>query len=251
MDSLKDRVSSGIETGKLLLTEATHRVRALEEDLKARREVDVEGMVAGLRARLEEQLELTPLPIDADLAERHAPLKLGRVRTFAWQSPQLRKIVLSHIALAPVIEGLAMTLIPTVEHDFPSFAADLMALPWRISVNADVYGREWQTRDSLRSMRTTFMRLGSGAGPLWSAKLSSGNGLHAKLRPRQVDEGCAALNQAVAAYLTELADAPPGRSTEGQAQFFNAFHTNGPRVGMLSRLLGEAWAERYSRLVFE
>lgn len=241
----------GLEVGKHLLSEAGHRVRALEEDLKARHEVDVAGMVAGVRARLEEQLELTPLPIDGDLAEKQGPLKMGRVRTQAWQSPRLRKIVLSHIDMAPMIEGLALTLIPVADLDFPSFAADLMALPWRISVNADVYGREWQTRDALRSMRTTYLRLGSGSGPLWAARLGSGHGLHAKLRPRQVDEGVAALSQGLAAYLGELADAPPGRSTEGQAMFFNAFHTNGPRAGMLSRVMGEPWAERYSRLVFE
>lgn len=246
-----DRLAKGIEIGKQLLADAARRARTLEEDLKARREVDVAGMVAGLRARLLDQLPLTALPLDADLQEKAGPLGLGSVRTEAWQCDRLRKVVLSHIRLPPMIEGVALTLIPSTELDFPCFAADLMALPWRLSVNADVYGREWQTRDVLRGVSTTFFRLGSGSGPLWAAKLASGQGLHAKLRPRQVEEGFAALSQGLGAFLTALADAPPGRSGESQEQFFYTFHQNGPRKGMLRRLFGEAWAERYSRLVFE
>lgn len=245
-----DRLAKGIELGKLLLAETSRRARTLEEDLKARREVDVAGMFAGLRARLVDQLPLAPLPIDADLADKPGPLGLGRVHTEAWQSDRLRKVVLSHVSLPPIIEGVALTLIPVTELDFPCFAADLMALPWQISVNADVYGRDWQTREALRSVRTTFFRLGSGPGPLWLGKLGSGQGLHAKLRPRQVEEGLAALTQGMAAYLGELADAPPGRSVEGQAMVFHAFHQNGPRK-RLARILGEPWAERYSRLLFE
>ena len=147
--------------------------------------------------------------------------------------------------------GLAMTLLPVHELDFPCFAADLMALPWRISVNVDVYGRDWQTRDSLSSLRLPYQRLSNRSAPLWAARLGSGHGLHAKLRPRQVDEGFAGLTQGVAAYLKELEDAPPGRSIESQTQFFYGFHQNGPRVGPLKRVMGDEWAERYSRLVFE
>ncbi len=245
-----DRLAKGIEIGKQLLAEASRRARTLEEDLKARREVDVAGMVAGLRARLLDQLPLAALPLDADLQEKAGPLGLGRVRTEAWQTDRLRKVVLSHISLPPMIEGVALSLIPITDLDFPSFAADLMALPWRISVNADVYGRDWQTRDALRPVRTTFFRLGGGPGPQWVGKLGSGQGLHARLRPHQVEEGLAALTQGMATYLGELADAPPGRSIEGQTLVFRAFHQHGPRK-RLARLLGEPWAERYSRLLFE
>ncbi|MCS6914659.1 MAG: hypothetical protein RMK29_10325 [Myxococcales bacterium] len=236
--------------GKKLLEELRHRVRALEEDLKARREVEVEGMVAGVRARLEQRLALQPLPVAPDLLDRRGPLGLGRVRTQAFSAPPLRKVVLSHVALPPVVEGLALTLLPELMLDVPCFAADLMALPTRVSVHADVYGADWQTRRSLQGLRTTFVRLGSGPGPLWAARLSSGHGLHVRLRPRQVDEGFAALTQALAAYLDELQDGPPGRSTTYQQAFFQAFHTHGPRR-RLAPLLGQDWAERYSRLLFE
>jgi len=244
-------LATGLEVGKQMAGEAARRVRMLEEDLKARQEVDVAGMVAGLRARLSEQLKLEPLPVDADLAERCLTAGLGRIRTEVWRTERLRKVALSHIAVPGFLDGLALTVLPSVELDFPCFAADLMALPWRVSVNADVYGRDWQTRDALLSMQTTFQRLGSDSGPLWAARLGSGHGLHAKLRPRQIEEGFAALSQGLAAYLSELGDAPPGRSDEAQAQFFQAFHENGPRKGMLRRLSGDAWAERYSRLIFE
>lgn len=245
-----DRLSKGIAVGKMLFQEATHQARRIEEDLKARREVDVAGMVAGLRARLSEQLTLEPLPIDGDLALKSGPLGLGKVQTWAFSTPKLRKVVLSHVSMPPLIEGLALTLLPTPDQDFPIFAADLMALPFFISVNADVYGRDWQTREVLRSMETTFMRLSASRGPAWSAKLGSGRGLHAKLRPHNIEEGFAALLQGTASYLTELQDAPPGRSVEGQAMVFQTFHTHGPKK-RLSRILGEEWAERYSRLLFE
>jgi hypothetical protein len=248
---VQQSIEVGIHAGKLMVEETTRRLRGLEEDIKARREIDVAGMVAGLRARLSEQLQLEALPLDADLSERRLPLGLGRVRSEAWRGPQLRKVVLSHIAIPGMIEGLALTLLPTTDLDFPSFAADLMALPWRVSVNADVYGREWQVSGALSGLRTTFRRIGSTDGPLWSAKLASGHGLHAKLRPRQVEDGFAALSQGLAAYLGELKDGPPGRSVESQEQFFHTFHNNGPRKGMLRRLFGEDWTERYSRLLFE
>lgn len=234
--------------------ELAQRARSLETDLRARREADVAGMVAGLRARLAEQLQLTPLPVDAELAERTAPLGLGRVRTEAWQGGRLRKVVLSHIELRPVglplIEGLALTLLPVHEIDAPCFFADLMALPVRVSVNADVYGREWQTQGVLDTLRPAFFRLGSGPGPAWVGKLGSGHGLHAKLRPAQIEEGFGALSQAMAAYVSSLQDPAPGRSGEAQEQVFLTFHRFGPRQ-RLAKVFGEPWAERYSRLLFE
>ncbi len=230
---------------------ARKKAQEIEEDLKARREVEVEGMVAGVRARLEERLSLSPLPVDGDLSDRKGPLHWGRVRTSVFRAARLRKIVLSHISMPPIIEGLALVVIPVPDLDVPVFAADLMALPTRVSVNADVYGRDWQTRNALLPMAPTFRHLGSSAGPVWAARLGSGRGLHAKLHPRVVDQGFAALTQALQCYLDELDQAAPGRSTEPQMAFFQAFHDNGPRKGPLSRIMGESWAERYSRLVFE
>ena len=90
---LRDGLLRGLAMGKELLGEAGHKARALEEDIKARREIDVEGMVAGLRARLAEQLKLEPLPIDADLAEKKLVAGLGRIRTEAWRSERLRKVI--------------------------------------------------------------------------------------------------------------------------------------------------------------
>ncbi len=45
---LETALGRGVEAGKRLAGEATHRARTLEEDLRARREVDVAAMVAGL-----------------------------------------------------------------------------------------------------------------------------------------------------------------------------------------------------------
>ncbi len=248
---MAQRLRQGLFLGQKWFADAVHHVRALEEDLKARREIDVAGMVAGLRARLFEQLKLEALPIASDLADRELPRGLGRVRAEAWRSDRLRKIVLSHFAVPGIIEGLALTALPKSELAAPCFAADFLALPWRLSVHADVYGTKAQTRDALRGMHTTFVKLGSGSGPAWAQSLGSGHGLHAKLRPRQVEEGFAALSQGMYAYLVELADCAAGDCTEAQQQFFQAFHEFGPRRGMLRRLFGDAWAERYSRLVFE
>lgn len=255
---LAARISQGLSSSRQVMGQVgealSHKAREIETDLRARREADVAGMVAGLRARLAEQLPLTPLPIDADLQEKAAPLGLGRVRTEAWQGGRLRKVVLSHIELRPVglpvIEGFALTLLPTQDADYPCFFADLMALPLRVSVNADVYGRDWQTQGVLAALRPTFFRLGSSGPPKWVGKHGSGQGLHAKLRPAQVEEGFGALLQGMAAYLGGLADPPPGRSTEAQEQIFYLFHQNGPRQ-RLARIFGEPWAERYSRLLFE
>ncbi|MGZ3407290.1 MAG: hypothetical protein ACXVAN_12650, partial [Polyangia bacterium] len=79
------------------------QLRVLEELVKARLEVDVPGRVAGVRARVESRLHLSPLPIEADLAAKPGPFGLGSVRTWAWESPEARKVVLSHIGLRPMI----------------------------------------------------------------------------------------------------------------------------------------------------
>ena len=244
----------GLTYGRLAFEEASHRARTIEEDLKARREVDIAGMVNGLRARLGEQLELEELPIDGDLRNHSLPLGVSSVSTWAYRSKKVRKIVLSHVvvspSLLPAVEGLALTIFPEYEWDVPSFLCDLMALPWWVSVNAEVYGREWQTQNVLTPLRSAFLRLGSESGPLWCAKQASGDGLHAKLRPRQVEEGFAALTQALSQYVQVFNDPPPGRSKSDQEALFAAFHQNGPRLRM-RRPFGDAWAERYSRLLFE
>lgn len=229
------------------------QLRVLEELVKARLEVDVPGMVAGVRARIESRLHLLALPIDADLANKPAPLGLGAVRTWAWQSPEARKIVLSHVGLRPVIEGFALVIHP-LARAAPIFGADLMALPTRLSVNADVYGARTLTAGVLEPLGESFGRLRSHAGPPWAQPIASGVGLHARPSPRLVDDAFAALTAAIGRYL-DVVTVAEGRPSDGapapQREFFEAFHAHGPRKGPLGRLFGAAWAERYSRLIFE
>jgi hypothetical protein len=228
------------------------QARVLEELVKARLEVDVVGLHAGMRARLEARLALQPIPVAADLADKQGPLGLGRVRTTAWEAPRFRKIVLSHIAMTPVIDGFALVALPLPRLDAPVFACDLMALPTRVSVNADVYGPKELTRDVLQPLGESFVRLGAGAGPAWATTIASGVGLHARVSPRSVDDAFGALTAALARYLDAVqptVDGPLGAAA--QRDFFQAFHEHGPRKGPLGRIFGEAWAERYSRLIFE
>lgn len=229
------------------------QLRVLEELLKARLEVDVPGMVQGVRARLESRLRLTPLPVDADLTNKPGPLGFGAVRTWAWQAPEARKVVLSHIGLRPVIEGLALVIHPH-KRAAPIFGADLMALPTRLSVNADVYGTPTLTVGVLEPLGESFGRLRSHQGPSWAQPIASGAGLHARPSLRLVDDAFAALTGAIGRYLDVLSATTEGSSdgnVPSQRQFFEAFHAHGPRKGPLGHLFGAAWAERYSRLIFE
>jgi hypothetical protein len=235
-----------------VVDEVMHKVRVLEELIKARLEVDVAGLVAGVRARLSSRLTLSPIPVAADLGDRQGPLGWGFVRTTAWEAQGFRKIVLSQVSMRPVIEGFALVAIPHARLGAPVFAADLMALPTRVSVNADVYGTPELARDVLAPLGESFVRLGAGAGPAWAAPIASGVGLHAKASPRMVDDAFGALTAALARYLDVVAGAAekPG-GPEMQKQFFQLFHEHGPRKGPLGRIMGVAWAERYSRLIFE
>ncbi len=229
------------------------QLRVLEELVKARLEVDVPGMVAGVKARVESRLHLTALPIDADLANKPGPFGLGSVRTWAWESPEARKVVLSHIGLRPVIEGFALVVHPS-RRAAPILGADLMALPTRLSVNADVYGARALTAGVLEPLAENFGRLRSSDGPAWAREIASGAGLHARPSPRLVDDAFAALTGAVGRYLDVLTAAKEGTSdgnVPSQREFFSAFHEYGPRKGPLGHLFGAAWAERYSRLIFE
>jgi hypothetical protein len=227
------------------------QLRVAEELVKARLEVDVPGMVAGVKARLESRLHLKALPIDADLANKPAPLSLGSVRTLAWESAEARKVVLSHVALRPLVEGFALVIHPAVRRRAPIFGADLMALPTRLSVNADVYGPSSMTSGVLDPLGENFTRLGSHAGPEWARAIASGAGLHARPSPRLVEDAFAALTAAVGRYLDVLMAAEEASEPPLGGEFFAAFHAHGPRRGALGRVFGAAWAERYSRLIFE
>src|SRR5438094_7929311 len=160
------------------------RVRVVEELVKARLEVDVAGVVSGVRARLESRLQLAPIPVAADLADRAGPLGWGRVRTTAWEAAGFRKIVLSHVAMRPLVEGFALVLLPQPKLAAPVFACDLMALPTSVSVNADVYGAgelAAKSHEVLAPLVESFARLGSRPGPEWSAGLAAGGGPAAKV----------------------------------------------------------------------
>jgi hypothetical protein len=154
--------------------------------------------------------------------------------------------------MTPVIDGFALVVLPLPRLEAPVFACDLMALPTRVSVNADVYGPKELTRDVLQPLGESFVRLGAGAGPAWATTIASGVGLHARVSPRSVDDAFGALTAALARYLDAVqptVDGPQGAAA--QRDFFQAFHEHGPRKGPLGRIFGEAWAERYSRLIFE
>jgi|GEM_PF-3342806 len=233
------------------------RARVVEALLKARLEVDLPGLVAGVRARLTSRLQLQAIPVEADLADRAGPLGWGRVQTWAWSAPRLRKVVLSHVSMRPIIEGFALVLSPESGYAAPVFAADLMALPTRVSANADQYGvRHAPFQASLRGLGESFVRLETSGGPAWGADLASGVGLHTKLSPRMTEGAFAALSAALGSYLDTL-DGLSTHSTTPEAdelarqKFFQLFHEHGPRRGPLGRLFGAAWAERYSHLVFE
>jgi hypothetical protein len=232
------------------------QLRVFEELIRARMQVDVAGMVAGVRARLESRFALTPLPVDADLSDKRGPAGWGHVRTTAWQAPGCRKIVLSHVAMPPVIEGFALVVLPLPRKLAPIFAGDLMALPTRLSVNADLYAApslQAVARQALEPLAESFARLESGGGPSWAHAIGSGRGLHTKVSPRAVDDAFAGLNAALGRALDTLAAAPEEDDAGSQSQklFFEAFHTHGPRRGPLGTLFGAPWAERYSRLIFE
>jgi hypothetical protein len=237
-----------------MFDQVMRQARVLEEMVKARLEVDVPGLLAGVRARLESRLALEPMPVPADLAEQRGPVGWGAVRTQAWQSPELRKVVLSYVSLPPIIQGFALVLLPRPRLAAPVFGADLMALPTRVSVNADVYGlpAELPLREVLEPLAESFVRLGARHGPAWATDISSGVGLHAKVSPRVAKDGFAALTAALARYLDALSVAPDGPGgASAQRIFFERFHAHGPRTGPVSRVFGSEWAERYSRLIFE
>jgi hypothetical protein len=244
-----------------MLENVMRQLRVFEELVRARMQVDVAGMVAGVRARLESRLALEALPVDADLSDKRGPAGWGRIVTTAWQAPGYRKIVLSHIDMPPVIDGLAIVVLPLPKKAAPVFAADLMALPTRVSVNADLYvapSLHEMARQALEPLGESFARLESGGGPSWAQALASGRGLHAKLTPRAVDDAFAGLNAALGRALDVITIAPEetevggsGSGAETQRLFFEAFHAHGPRKGPLGTIFGSTWAERYSRLIFE
>jgi hypothetical protein len=230
-------------------------LRFLEEEIKARLEADISGLASGVRGRLESSLPLSPVTVAPELLAKEGPFGFGEIRTEAWEAPGVRKLVLSTVRARPIVEGFAIVILPDKKLRAPVFAGDFMALPTRISVHADVYGtRELGSLplDTLAPLKEHFARLGTSSGPPFAAGLSSGLGLHAKLSPRLVDEAFAALTAALGRALEVMKGAGPGDGgARTQEIFFQTFHTHGPRRGVLGRLMGREWADRYSRLIFE
>jgi hypothetical protein len=221
--------------------------------LQAGQNVSVEHLADSLREHLARRLhDLQPIEVDADLREGRGRFGVGFVQTQLFRAPgaRLRKAVLTQISVRPLMEGFALVLQPDLGVDHPTFAADFILLPARLSVNAEAYGLSWQGRRALSPAWERFAALGAGPGPQWAVHLSTPQGLHAKLHPERAQEALDVLVLGLHAYLDALESAPSGSSKEGQDQFFRAFHANGPRTGPLRRVMGDAWAERYSRAVF-
>lgn len=243
-----DAVRGHLDTG-------LRQARVLEEQWKARLEVDIAGMQSGVRARLESALPLTAIPVDADLSAPEGPFGWGTLRTEVYAAPKIRKIVFSTVSQRPMLEGYAVVILPDPELAAPIFACDFMGLPTHISVNADAYGTRELGRaplEMLAPLRESFGRLGTGSGPPWSLGLASGVGLHAKVTPRLASDANAAISAALGRALEVISQAQPGPGgAESQAAFFRAFHAHGPRKGPIRYVYGPAFAERYSRLVFE
>ncbi len=237
-----------------LLERVGRQIRVCEELIDARLQVDMPGIVQGVRARLESQLHLEPMTIEPELADRRGPLRWGRVTTSAWRAPGLRKIILSAVDMRPLVEGLAVVVLPAFDRAAPIFACDLMALPTQLSIHLDLYGGA-QIRPlldgGLASLDESFARLGGHQSTPWSAHLQSGHGLHARVSLRAIDDCCTALNAGLSRAVEILASSPAGDSTAWQKRFFETFSAHGPSTGPLGRLFGAEFAERYGRLMFE
>ncbi len=229
--------------------------KRFEERLLARTQVDVDGLAAGLRARLAARLPLAPLSVAPDLEVGRAAFGLWSVRTSLWDAPRLRKIALSQVRVLPMVEGVALVLLPSPELDFPVLACDLMALPARLSLNVELYGAPALRplcRSILAPHEAALTQLRNRARPAWSEVIASGHGAHARVDPRRIEECSSTLFGVVGGYLEALERARPGAlGVPSQRTFFAAFHQQGPRKGAVSRVLGQPWAERYSRLMFE
>lgn len=247
--------SLGARLRALVLDVPIREAKRLEERITARTQIEVGGIVAGVRARLESHLPLHALPVAGDLAQQRGPLGWGRIETQLWEAPRVRKAALSSVRLLPVVEGLALVIAPSPELDYPVLACDFMALPARLSLNIELYGAP-ALRPLCQSifapLQPSFTELRNRPGPPWAQVISSGAGVHARVDPRRVEECVAALGGSIGHYLAGLAAAPPGPlGIPSQRTFFTAFHAEGPRQRAVGRVFGAEWAARYSKLMFE
>lgn len=238
-----------------LLEIPVREAKRLEERLLARTQIDLASLGAGLRTRLEAHLPLHALPIASDLQTGKAAFGAWKVMTEVWDAPRLRKVALSSVSVLPMVEGVALVLLPSPELDLPVFACDLMALPARLSLNIELFGAPAMrplAQKILAPHEASLARLRNRKGKAWSAVIESGYGVHARVDPRRIEECSAALFAVLGAYLSALTEAKTGElGVPSQRTFFQAFHEHGPKKGPVGRVFGAEWAERYSRLMFE
>ena len=149
------------------------------------------------------------------------------MRTWAWQSGEARKVVLSHIGAAAASSRVSRWSSIRGRRAAPIFGADLMALPTRLSVNADVYGARELTAGVLEPLGETFrsaqVARRAGVGACRSRRAPVCTRVPSL---RLVDDAFAALTAAIGRYLdvlTAAKEATAGGQRRVSTRLFHGF----------------------------
>lgn len=237
------------------------KVGALLGRLRKRYSLNVPELVADVVARIRGTLPTEDYPLQPDMKRKNARFWIGRggIENFAFRTRAIEKLVVSRIALSPIIEGFAVTLFPRPDLDAPVLGAAAMLLPMRMSFFLELCSSRYEDPTFMERWGARFAPIRArfpilaGVGPAWSREIASGYGLQAKMGFDHTDQVLAALHAYLDEYLSLLGgagavDREVGRAS--QERFFRIFSENDPARRPLPRLFGNEWTSRYSRVLF-
>jgi hypothetical protein len=190
---------------------------------------------------------------------------LATIASFVLESERIARAVVSHVRVAPLFAGIAITVHPHPTFDAPLLLADVMVPPpgsTRAFLDAcgpsiARPGFDARFREPLAAIADS---LAGAEGitrttvPEWIAPLSGGSGARLRARRGHGDAIARVLVRYVDGYLTGLETAPraadPSANAASARTVRDVMRANGPAAKHLTRSFGEGYTARYMRLLW-
>jgi phycocyanobilin:ferredoxin oxidoreductase len=227
------------------------------------RDDDFAGLTAEAERLVVEALALEPVPLDPVLAVAHGSWRdrPARIETRAYAGPTVRHARFATVSAATVEIGNVLVM-PRDEWALPLFGADLVSMGGRSAmIAADLSPtlppgppRDAQVAAMGRHFAARPVLPAGGELPAWCATWFSPHALYTRPADDELPAAVAAFRAFAPAYV-ELARATPRtpdlaadvrRVCDGYAV---AHREDDKGLGVLARMFGAAWAERYVREV--
>jgi hypothetical protein len=182
--------------------------------------------------------------------------------TIVAESDRIARAVVSHIRLAPWMNGIALAIHPRVEVDAPMMIADVFVVPPLVTravldaCGPSITGPGFSAMFArpLAAMLDSAQGVHRSTIPAWMAPLSGGGGGRLRARGRAGTRVCDLLVRYIDRYLVGVGDSPTAHDVEANRasarQVREAALAHGRASKYLAKAFGESFAKRYLDLLW-